>query len=132
MTPGWDNPPKTEYSVIIYSPSNRSKPVWLTGTFFCWTRRYLQKFIFLVFFFFCPNNKSQWGPVLNPIHFHYMSKSCFSNIFYYVPPNRSYRLETTWGLIGLHFRSPNMVIHRPGITQPNILNNINLFIPVVK
>ncbi len=67
--PSRDNSPKNENSVIIYSPSSSSKPVWIS--LFCWTQRkiFWRKFVTRLFWgtidFHSRKNKyygSQWCP----------------------------------------------------------------------
>ncbi len=94
-----DSSPKNENSVIIYSPSSSSKPVWMC--LFCRTQRkiFWRKFVTRLF----------WGT----IDFHSRKKNtmevngapellCFPHSSEYLPlcsaeQTHSYRFGTTWG-----------------------------------
>ncbi len=91
--------PKNKNSVIIFSPSSSSKPVWIS--LFCRTQRkiFWRKFVTRLF----------WGT----IHFHSRKKNtmevngapellCFPHSSEYLPlcsaeQRHSYRFGTTWG-----------------------------------
>ncbi len=93
-----DSSPKNGNSVIIYSPTSSSKPVWMT--LFCWTqnRIFWRKFVTRLF----------WGT----IDFYSRKKNtmevnsapellCFSHSSEYLPlcsaeQRHSYRFGTTW------------------------------------
>ncbi len=101
LHPWRDSSPKNENSVIIYSHSSSSKPVWMS--LFCWTTKedIWRKFVTRLF----------WGT----IEFHSRKKNtmevngapellCFPHSSEYLPlcsaeQRHSYRFGTTWGWV---------------------------------